>query len=351
MTDDPEIQKALRYVVGKPNCNGTTRWYWQRRGHKPVKLDRDPVKRIAQARLLNIAADGEEIVADGSVAWAIAKYRSYDKFAELAASTIRIYNRWLKEIEELWGKLPCSAITAKVVMGWRDDLPKHGSTRIHALAVLANVLEVARKHDYISVNPAKKPDIKRPKPRDQIWSEAEIKRFLDACDEPGVTLAFQILRYTAQRPIDVCKMTWTQYEARFVNLRQQKTGKLVSVRCHMRLQAVLAQAPRTAAVICVTPSGRAYKREELSRKFREIANRVGLAGLQLRDLRRTAMVRLGEIGVPIQQIAAVSGHTIEQTQRILETYLPRTAKMSEAAILAWEQNSEAESDASEKIEP
>ena len=50
------------------------------------------------------------------------------------------------------------------------------------------------------------------------------------------------------------------------------------------------------------------------------------------DLRRTAVVWLAGEGTPEAQIAAVTGHQIESTRRILETYLPRTGPMASAAI-------------------
>ena len=48
------------------------------------------------------------------------------------------------------------------------------------------------------------------------------------------------------------------------------------------------------------------------------------------------MVRMGEAGAEIHQIAACSGHSIERTTQILETYLPRTLEMGKAAIAHWE---------------
>jgi hypothetical protein len=66
-------------------------------------------------------------------------------------------------------------------------------------------------------------------------------------------------------------------------------------------------------------------------RFRRIAKRAGLDA-QARDFRRTAMVRMAEAGASVPEIAAVSGHTIDRTTRILETYLPRTLKLAEGAI-------------------
>ena len=44
------------------------------------------------------------------------------------------------------------------------------------------------------------------------------------------------------------------------------------------------------------------------------------------------MVRMAEAGATVPQIAFVSGHSIEATQRILETYLPRNRDLAEIAI-------------------
>jgi hypothetical protein len=47
---------------------------------------------------------------------------------------------------------------------------------------------------------------------------------------------------------------------------------------------------------------------------------------------------MGEAGCTEAQIAAVSGHSIEGTRQILETYLPRTSKMASRAIRIWEES-------------
>jgi hypothetical protein len=57
-----------------------------------------------------------------------------------------------------------------------------------------------------------------------------------------------------------------------------------------------------------------------------------------RDLRRTGMLELALCGVPEAQIASLSGHSIEQTRRILDTYLPRRGELALAAVERWEAN-------------
>lgn len=71
----------------------------------------------------------------------------------------------------------------------------------------------------------------------------------------------------------------------------------------------------------------------------EIRERL-LKGLQRRDLRRTAMVRMAEADATTAQIAVVSSHTIDQTSRILDTYIPRRGEVAAGAIDAWERGGE-----------
>ena len=66
--------------------------------------------------------------------------------------------------------------------------------------------------------------------------------------------------------------------------------------------------------------------------FNEVSEAAGIEGLQARDLRRTACVRLAEAGCTAIEIAAISGHSIERTSQLLETYVPRTEAMGRSAM-------------------
>ncbi|MFX8075148.1 hypothetical protein ABTK71_19700, partial [Acinetobacter baumannii] len=57
-----------------------------------------------------------------------------------------------------------------------------------------------------------------------------------------------------------------------------------------------------------------------------------IEGIQYRDLRRTCVVYLGELGLDAHLIAAITGHDLDETQRILKTYMPRTTGRAARAI-------------------
>ncbi|MBF0393187.1 MAG: tyrosine-type recombinase/integrase [Alphaproteobacteria bacterium] len=207
----------------------------------------------------------------------------------------------------------------------------------YTIAVLRRVLGWAVDHGLMAVNPASRPRQLRTNARDEVWSpEAEV-RFLDEATPP-MRLAFLLAVYTAQRQGDILRMAWTQYDGASIRLRQSKTGRLVKVPCHPTLRAVLDATKRAAVTILATESGRAFKEDHFRHQWREVTKAAGLDGLQFRDLRRTAMVRLAEAGATDIEIAAVSGHEIETTRRILETYVPRTTAMAEAAIRKLERH-------------
>jgi hypothetical protein len=44
------------------------------------------------------------------------------------------------------------------------------------------------------------------------------------------------------------------------------------------------------------------------------------------------VVYLGEFGIADHLIAAITGHTLDETKKILETYMPRTTGMAARAI-------------------
>lgn len=76
---------------------------------------------------------------------------------------------------------------------------------------------------------------------------------------------------------------------------------------------------RAAAIAAAAAAGNAELAAELER-------------LQYRDFRRTAVVHQGELGIADQLIAAITGHSLDDTKRILETYMPRTTGMAARAI-------------------
>ncbi|HYN37705.1 MAG TPA: tyrosine-type recombinase/integrase, partial [Rhodospirillales bacterium] len=214
-----------------------------------------------------------------------------------------------------------------------------------------------------------------------------------AAGRPSLQLAVLLGACLGQRQGDILRMTWQQYDGQQVTLRQGKTGILIAVpvmsdlktlldeallksrkqvigqldqarppttsrtsggvtvavrgkRAFLRMPIADASAPvdaslervdtrmavKASRILVSETTSQPYKVDHFRHEFRRIANVAGLPDLQFLDLRRSAVVRLAEAGCTVPQIAAITGHQLDRTLRILETYLPRNSEMARAAI-------------------
>jgi len=331
----------MRYVVVKRNRRGDSRWYWERRGFKTRRLPDSEVARVAEATRLNERADAEKAAEPGepefgTIAWAIAEYRASPSWQRLAVSTRRHYQPFMVSLDNIQGFQPVTALTRSAVREVLSAIDSPGRKK-HCHAVLTRILGVAQDHDLIAHNPAHKMGLAGSGKRDQLWTDADIERFLGHCTGPhGAALAlhFQLMIHTAQRPGDCWAMQWQAYDGRKVKLVQQKTGKPLWIDCPARLVAVLDEARKQAGgmAMIAAPDGQRLGLPVLRKAFSNTRARAGLDHLQARDLRRTAIVRLAEAGCTVPEIAAISGHNVDRTAQILEVYLPRTRAMASSAI-------------------
>jgi integrase len=185
-----------------------------------------------------------------------------------------------------------------------------------------------------SIDAATKLELRAPKPRERIWTDDEINRWLEAAaiEDPHMMTAFRMLQYTAQRPSGVLQMTWPQYSGSAIRLRQQKTRVLLDVPIDPELREHLDAVQRSPASLTIVHyRNRPVPYRRFNERFLAIAKRGGVDA-QARDLRRTAMLNMAKAGATIAQIASVSGHSIEATQRILDTDLPRNFDLGQIAI-------------------
>lgn len=335
-------QPDTSYVTIRKNKRGGLRIYWIR-GGKTVRLSSGP-EHVLQADRLNkehLAGQKVSHIEDGTVGWAVASYRQSDAYKALAPSSRSLYDRWLKDFEGKWGYLPCADITRKVVKAFGRTFGDKRATRILAMAVLGNVLGVAYDEGVIEANPVSKLKLAKNAPRQEIWDNDHIAAFMEAVDKHPKAIAakryFCLLQYTGQRPVDCVKMTKAQHNGDTIKVRQQKTNKFVEIPCHQSLRVELAEDRFPNSLYLLAQSnGKPFTRSHMGAIFRQICAEAQLDALQARDLRRTAAVRLGEAGCTGIEISAITGHSLDETQRILETYVPRTLKMARNALAKWE---------------
>jgi integrase len=328
----PPLRTGLNTVTRKQRDGAVVRHYYDRATKRYLGTDRD--KAIAA-----VTGGYEGRARAGTFAALCASYLSSTDFRALTPKAQKLNRLYIDRLRDLFGSLPATAITRPVVARLRETEAERAWYCYHLLAKLRLVLQHGVDTGTLKVNPASRPGGVNPPARHAVWSREQTDALLEAATG-DLKLAAALLLYTAQRPGDVIAMTWSQVSERggrvWLTLRQSKTNELVDVPAHRDLAALLHETRRRSILLVPSPKGLPWQYRNFSRAWDTVCEKARIEGVQRRDLRRTAMVRMAEAGATTAQIAAVSGHTIDQTSRILDTYIPRRGEVAAAAIDAWE---------------
>lgn len=326
-----------------------------------------------------------------TVAWLIERYRASRFFTDLRPSTRRGYGQWLAWIKD-WaddGAAPVRAIdkgrVEKLYLGLRaEGTPAKANAVIRVLRIL---LEHGVTEGAIASNPARKPRLIGLVPSGQLWPRDAVELFVEAADKLGrhsVGTAVLINEWLGQREGDILRLPRSVYRNGSVHVVQSKTGASVVLPLDLvphlveRLEAerrrqddrhaarvraaelagVTGAVVRASTLIVSEETGQPYTEDNFRHVFAkvrdkmaaklpgfdvdylvaghdadgELAMRVQVPELQFMHLRHTAITRLAEAGVPPQQIAAITGHTLKSCIGILDQYQVRTGKLAREAF-------------------
>lgn len=349
---------------------------------------------------------------DGTLAAAIADYRREvlegtrpNGRRKIAALTAKTYSSALNRLQAWAGTQPLVFITRPRVQALRDGMLKSGvgehaaHTTLKLGRQLFNWLIDQGRWEQ-GKNPFENFGMGQPAPRETIWSPAARELILataDAMGRPSIALAITLGFAIGQREADILGTVISQFVAlpqhkmqpedwrtlaaiapdgtpRGIRIRQNKTGAWIEVpvvgetRRRVEANIALARTAGTMQLILDDTRTGAYVgtsgQTRFIRDFAEVRAKATAAAtaagdapladeierLQFRDLRRTCVVYLGELGLEDHLIAAITGHDIDETRRILKTYMPRTTGRAARAIalVARREAKEAKAKASNK---
>ncbi len=347
----------VKYMVARPQKGGHVLYYWEPKkkfqqlgGFKTRALGKELASAITQAEIFNSELDAwrKGIIAmpapkRGTVSWLIEEYRKDEAFTLLAPSTRREYERQIDKLADIFGDLPAAKITRQHAKQFYHTFSKRRRQAKYAVQVARLVFKTGKDIGLFSDNPFEKMNIKSNPPREQIWLPDEIEAFIAKAIElkrPGIAMAVRLGADLGQRQGDILTMTWNQYDGQFISLRQSKTKAKVVIPCLTSLKQMLDTTTREATVMVINDKSKSpYPARYFKQLFRDTANEAGIRKeLQYLDLRRTAVVRLAEAGCTVPEIASITGHKIDHCQKIVDTYLPKTRKLAENAILKLEKS-------------
>lgn len=351
--------EKIRHFVSKIQKSGHVLYYWQptnilrKNGFLPRRLNDNLETAKLEAKALNLELDTwrnggtepiEKPLQKGSLlSDVINTYKKAPIFTTKAHATQRIYSQCLDRIDTWAGDQPINAISRGNIINFHQTLFDKKPSFANAIGRQMRILfEFAYDHGIIDSNPARRIKMPSCPPRDQVWSVENQEKFIKTADDMGyssMTLAVLLAVSTAQRQGDILKLCWSQYDqpANEIRLKQGKTGKWVAIPILPELRSALEKAyVKNEFIVSSETTGKAYRPDHFRHLFKQIADAAGITDLQFRDLRRTAIVRMGEAGISTACITAVSGHDIGHCERILETYMPRNSDMAREAISAFQ---------------
>src|SRR5436190_7940659 len=283
----------------------------------------------------------------GSLSALIRDFEATKQWRRLAESTKTEYRRVFRFWDAEYGTCPYRALEDKAfradIIRWHDRFseakPREADNRV---TILARVLSWAAKDGPLKMNVLDGFERAYASDRsDIIWLPEQVDAFLAAAS-PEMQLAMALALHTGQRQADIRKLAWSAYDGSSISLRQGKANRLgkpapvTRVPCTRALKATLDLAPRRAAVILTTKTGRAYQKRYCAQQWDETCKAAGIAGLHFHDLRGTTVTMLFRAGCNIGEIVTITGHSLRRAQDILDRYLARTSQLAESAIAKFE---------------
>lgn len=297
----------------------------------------------------------------------VAAYRASPAFAGVAASTRREYAVRLRQLEA-WATGPSGAtiyadqLDRAMVEDFKAALQAGGAGPFK-LAALLRVLRILcnwGKPHFLAVNPTDGVAIPTPPSRTAKLAWRDVEALAAGATDPVVRLALPVAFWTMLRrnelhqlnrfhwqelhgadPRDVPALANSKGEVWGFRLQPNKTrrstGRWVDCPVPPFLHAAIADAFATSQWLFPNASDPAkpVHPEILARRIRPVLDAGGFRDHQLRDLRRSGMSGVVDLGADRSDVFAISGHSVLGGRRtIADTYMPPDTRAAIRAIAA-----------------
>ena len=275
------------------------------------------------------------------------KYYTSNDFKMLRDRTKKDYQYFLGVMLDTFGDVNFDKLTSKQAKHAYEEWVERGiSLANHVCTVSSILFRYAIDMEYASVNPFANVRRKTPAQRKVVWTEADVRLFLDTAYSEFSWRSLGLIVHMAyewcQRLGDMRLLTWDNFdfEERKLFLEQSKRRAEVTLPIEDDLYEMLVQqeqdfgfqqyvAPRTTPV---QGQYHPYSMERLSKAGRAVMRQAGLSEeLRLMDLRRTGTTQMVEAGVPMGQIMSVTGHSNPQS---VKPYMKNTFASANSALTA-----------------
>jgi integrase len=275
------------------------------------------------------------------------KYYNSNDFKMLRSRTKKDYKYCLSIMVEDFGSVNFCELTSKQAKHAYERWVERGiSLANHVCTVSSILFRYAIEMEYTHVNPFANIRRKTPPQRKVVWTEDDVRQFLDTAygefQWRSIGLIVHMAYEWCQRLGDMRLLEWDNIdlEEKKLYLEQSKRRAEVTLPIEDDLHSMLVQqeqdfgfqryvVPRTTPV---QGQYHPYSMERLSKAGRAVMREAGLSDeLRLMDLRRTGTTQMVEAGVPMGQIMSVTGHSNPQS---VKPYMKNTYASANNALTA-----------------
>ena len=275
------------------------------------------------------------------------KYYNSNDFKMLRSRTKKDYKYCLSIMVEDFGSVNFCELTSKQAKHAYERWVERGiSLANHVCTVSSILFRYAIEMEYTHVNPFANIRRKTPPQRKVVWTEDDVRQFLDTAygefQWRSIGLIVHMAYEWCQRLGDMRLLEWDNIdlEEKKLYLEQSKRRAEVTLPIEDDLHSMLVQqeqdfgfqryvVPRTTPV---QGQYHPYSMERLSKVGRAVMREAGLSDeLRLMDLRRTGTTQMVEAGVPMGQIMSVTGHSNPQS---VKPYMKNTYASANNALTA-----------------
>lgn len=310
----PYLETRTKALAGGGKA---TYWYYRRGRMKPIRLP-DPGDEGFLAAYEAAKGPKRQPTSKPTIGALIDSYMASTRWEKLAARTQRDYRRVLDHIREKAGKHDVSVITRPAVIEARDNNKGRVRFANYLVQIYSILCEHAIDKGWMQKNPVTgtsylaMPEAKRQE--HEPWTDAAVAKWRKKAGDME-RLAFELGVGTTQRPDDLTRIRWGDYDGLALTVRQQKTGTELVIPCTPELKAALDKAPRRALTILTRPSGRPMDYDALSKMMLAERKRLGLEAHDLHAMRYRGIMELAWAGCSDAEIDAISGHVTEAMRR------------------------------------
>lgn len=248
-----------------------------------------------------------------------------------------------RELIPAWGSRPITEITRRDVRDLIDGIADRGAVvmarRVHAK--LHRLFAWAVGRDILTVSPM----TGLPKPgsetsRDRVLTDDELVAVWNGAGKLSYPFgpAHQLLILTGARREEIGRLRWSEVAHDRIELKGERTknGEAHIIPLSAPARALLEALPRFAGSDFVFSSDGSKPIAAWARAKKQIDKLAAIDPWRVHDLRRTVATGLQRLGVSLQVVEAILGHTAGSRAGIVQIYQRYSyADEKRAALEAW----------------